>query len=90
MSNVEVYKCDSINNKLVRSNELNILEKHEKELYFVFGENQKNTKKRIYNDLKTLNKDYAEVEKMKQRQEKQKESSKIFNKNIEKPSEDME
>lgn len=66
MENTEiVYVCNSINNKNVRANELKILEKYPDELYFVFGENNVNLKKRYYNDLKTLNKDYNEILKIK-------------------------
>ena len=66
MENTEiVYVCNSTNNKNVRANELKILEKYPDELYFVFGENSVNLKKRYYNDLKTLNKDYNEILKIK-------------------------
>lgn len=60
-----IYKCDSINNTYVREGELNILEKHEDELYFVFGANMANAKKRYYKDLKTLNKDFSALVEMK-------------------------
>ena len=74
-----VYVCHSKNNKNIRANELNILEKHPDELYFIFGENNVNAKKREYDDLETLNKDYEEVKKIKQKLE-----SKNDRKNIEK------
>lgn len=53
-----VYTCNSTNNKNIRDDELVILRKFESELYFEFGENEKNIKKRFYNDLETLNQDY--------------------------------
>lgn len=67
-----VYVCNSINNKNVRANELKILEKHEEELYFTFGENNINSKKRYYKDLKTLNKDFEVLKKIKSEQETEK------------------
>ena len=60
-----VYVCKSTNNKNVRANELVILEKHPEELYFVFGENNVNAKKRYYNDLETLNADFEALQKIK-------------------------
>lgn len=65
MGNEIIYICNSINNKNVREGELEILEKFEKELYFQFGENQMNIKKRFYNDIETLNKDFEELLKLK-------------------------
>lgn len=67
-----VYVCHSINNKNVRDGELVILRKNEAELYFEFGENEKNIKKRFYTDLETLRKDYKEVEEIKEKLDKQK------------------
>lgn len=67
-----VYRCNSINNKNVRANELNLLEKHEDELYFIFGENNINAKKRYYRDLKTLNQDFQALEKIKKNLENNK------------------
>ena len=61
-----IYTCRSTNNKNVRANELNVLEKRPEELYFIFGENEVNTKKRYYADLKTLNEDFEELKKIKQ------------------------
>ena len=43
-----IYVCDSINNKKIRQGELNILEKHEKQLCFEFGADEMNKKKRFY------------------------------------------
>lgn len=60
-----VYVCKSTNNKNVRANELVILEKHPEELYFIFGENNVNAKKRYYNDLETLNEDFEALQKIK-------------------------
>ena len=65
MNNEIVYVCNSTNNKNVRANELEILEKHEEGLYFEFGENRINTKKRFYDDIETLNKDFDELLKIK-------------------------
>ena len=65
MENTEIiYVCNSTNNKNVRANELKILEKHPEELYFVFGESNVNSKKRYYNDLETLNKDFEALKKL--------------------------
>ena len=77
MSNEIIYTCKSINNKNIRENELNILEKNEDGLFFVFGENRINAKKRYYNDLKTLNEDFNVLKKM--QNEKQLEKIKAKN-----------
>lgn len=69
-----IYVCESINNKNVRANELKILEKHEEELYFTFGESNANSKKRYYKDVKTLNKDFEALKKIKSEQESEKKS----------------
>jgi hypothetical protein len=69
MDNEIIYVCDSINNKNVRGGELNILEKHEEQLYFEFGSDRMNTKKRFYNDIDTLNKDFNELLKLKEKRE---------------------
>ena len=54
-----IYVCKSVNNKNVREGELKILRKsNSNELCFEFGENEMNLKKRYYDDVKTLNKDY--------------------------------
>ena len=86
-----VYKCNSTNNKNVRDNELEILRKFEDELYFEFGESEKNIKKRFYNDLKTLNQDFDALMKLK---ENKKEEFKDVKEEIveleEKPEEKME
>lgn len=60
-----IYVCDSINNKKIRQGELNILEKHEKQLFFEFGADEMNKKKRFYNDVETLNKDFDALMKLK-------------------------
>lgn len=77
-----IYVCNSINNKNVREGELEILEKHEDQLYFEFGENQMNIKKRFYNDLETLNKDFNALLKLKDkkviREEKKEKEEKIL------------
>lgn len=67
-----VYVCDSINNKNIRGNELNILRKVEGELYFEFGESENNIKKRYYKDVETLDKDFEKISKIKDNLEKQK------------------
>ena len=67
-----IYVCDSVNNKNVREGELEILRKYEDELYFEFGENEMNIKKRYYNDLKTLNKDYEALSEFKNKTKKEK------------------
>ena len=83
MENTEIiFVCNSVNNKNVRANELKILEKHPEELYFMFGENNVNTKKRYYKDLETLNKDYNELLKIKADLEEPK-KNKIRNSEIE-------
>lgn len=64
-----IYTCNSVNNKNVRRGELAILRKNEAELYFEFGESENNIKKRYYNDEKTLNKDYKELLKLKEKEE---------------------
>ena len=71
MANEIIYVCNSTNNKNVRSGELNILEKHEENLYFQFGEDEMNIKKRFYNDLKTLNQDFNALIALKKSLEKQ-------------------
>lgn len=65
-----IYVCNSINNKNVRANELKLLEKHPEELYFIFGESNENAKKRYYNNLDTLNKDFEALLKIKKDLEK--------------------
>ena len=58
MAHEIIYVCKSKNNKNVREGELEILRKHESALYFEFGENEMNIKKRFYDDLETLEQDY--------------------------------
>lgn len=60
-----IYVCNSINNQRIRQGELNILEKHENQLYFEFGSDEMNKKKRFYNDIETLNKDFDALMKLK-------------------------
>lgn len=71
-----IFKCNSINNKNIREGELKILRKNESGLYFEFGENEMNRKKRYYNDLETLNKDYEKVLKLKAESDKKEEAIK--------------
>lgn len=71
MTNEVVYVCHSINNKNVRGSELEILRKVEKELCFEFGESTTNIKRRYYRDVETLNKDFEEVKKIKEKQDKE-------------------
>lgn len=68
-----IYVCNSINNKNVRNGELKILRKIEKELYFEFGETEMNIKKRFYNDIETLNKDFNALKKLQEEEKNQKE-----------------
>lgn len=71
MENTEIiFKCNSVNNKNIRANELKILEKHPEELYFIFGENRINTKKRYYENLEKLNKDFDKLKELKEKMEK--------------------
>lgn len=65
-----IYVCNSINNQRIRQGELNILEKHENQLYFEFGSDEMNKKKRFYNDVETLNKDFDALLKLKERENK--------------------
>ena len=43
-----IYRCNSINNTLVRKGELKILRKFADDLYFEFGASEMNIKKRFY------------------------------------------
>lgn len=81
-----VYECKSINNKNVRGNELKILRKVEGKDYFEFGENEINLKKRFYSDMETMNKDFENLQKIKEKLEKK---SPIDEKNVEN-NEDLE
>lgn len=65
MSSDIVYVCHSTNNKNVRGNELKILRKVPGQLYFEFGENEMNVKKRYYDDQETLDKDFKALENLK-------------------------
>lgn len=67
-----VYVCNSTNNKNVRANELSILRKNEEQLYFEFGDSENNIKKRFYNSLEKLNKDFDEIVKIKEKLENEK------------------
>lgn len=89
MDNEIIYVCDSVNNKNIRRGELAILEKHEDGLYFEFGENQMNVKKRFYNDLKTLNKDFEELLKIKNREKAHELVEKAKEKNLITPYEEF-
>ncbi len=79
-----IYVCDSINNKNVREGELNILEKYEEQLYFVFGSDEMNTKKRFYNDIETLNKDFDALLKLKEKETKLKKVVEELNEDLKK------
>lgn len=72
-----IFKCNSINNKNIREGELKILRKNETGLYFEFGENEINKKKRFYKDIESLNKDYEKVLKLKNESDKKIESVKL-------------
>lgn len=78
MDNEIIYVCNSINNKNVRGGELNILEKHEEQLYFEFGSDRMNIKKRFYNDIDTLNKDFDALLKMKEKKEVKEDKEEII------------
>jgi uncharacterized protein YuzE len=67
-----IYVCNSTNNKNIRRGELNILEKHENQLCFEFGVDRMNIKKRFYNDVETLNKDFDALMKLKEKESKEK------------------
>lgn len=85
MENTEiVYVCNSTNNKNVRANELKILEKHPEQLYFVFGESNENAKKRIYNNLETLEKDFKALSKIKKELQKSEKDEIVPIKEVEK------
>lgn len=66
MANEIIYVCNSTNNKNVREGELEILRAFPEKLYFEFGESETNIKKRFYNDLETLNKDFNALLKLKE------------------------
>lgn len=66
MSGDIIYVCHSTNQKNVRGNELNILRHESGKLYFEFGENEMNVKKRYYNDEKTLLKDFEALQNLKE------------------------
>lgn len=77
MNNTEIiYNCDSLNNTRVRANELKMLDKNEEGLYIVIGENNVNSKKRYYNNIKKLNKDYNELLKIKAKLEEKPKTNK--------------
>ena len=85
MNNEIVFVCNSVNNKNVREGELKILRKpdeYEKKLYFEFGSDENNIKKRFYNDVETLNKDFNELLKLKNMEELAEESEEILNKKL--------
>ena len=77
MASEIIYVCHSINNKNVREGELQVLRKYEDKLYFEFGENEINVKKRYYKDKETLNKDFDTLMKMKESKNKVKEVTKV-------------
>lgn len=56
--NNDIVEVKATNKSFVRVNELKILELHEEELYYLYGANYVNAKKRYYNDVETLKKDY--------------------------------
>lgn len=71
-----VYVCNSKNNKNVRANELEILRKVEGRNYFEFGESENNIKKRFYDDMKVLEKDFSEITAIKEKLKKDEEPKK--------------
>ena len=72
-----IYVCNSINNQKIRQGELNILEKHENQLFFEFGSDEMNKKKRFYNDVETLNKDFEKLMELKKKEEGEKENKTV-------------
>lgn len=66
-----VYVCNSKNNKNVRANELEILRKVEGRNYFEFGESENNIKKRFYDDMEVLEKDFVAIASIKAKLEKE-------------------
>lgn len=66
-----IYRCNSINNTLVRKGELKILRKHLESLYFEFGADETNVKKRYYEDEATLNKDFNALLSLKEKEGKE-------------------
>jgi len=71
MTSEIVFTCNSTNNKNVRGNELKILRRVGRELYFEFGENENNIKKRYYSDTETLKSDFDKLVKIKEKLEKE-------------------
>ncbi len=68
-----IYVCNSTNNKNVRQGELNILRKHPtNKLCFEFGESEMNIKRRFYDDVETMEKDFAALEKLAKGEKKEK------------------
>lgn len=67
MANEIIFVCNSTNNKNIREGELEILRKYDDKLYFEFGTDEVNIKKRCYNDLKTMEKDFNELCKLKEK-----------------------
>lgn len=66
-----IYVCNSKNNKNVRANELEILRKVEGRNYFEFGESENNIKKRFYDDMEVLEKDFVAIATIKAKLEKE-------------------
>lgn len=83
-----IYVCRSKNNKNVRDTELKILRKNKDVgLCFEFGENEMNLKKRFYNDKKTFEEDFAALQEIKKKldkeqAEKQSKESKNVDRNV--------
>ncbi len=67
-----VFVCRSKNNKNVRDNELKILRKNKSlGLCFEFGENEMNLKKRFYDNEKIFEEDFAKLQEIKKKIEKE-------------------
>lgn len=82
-----IYVCNSTNNKNVRQGELNILRKHPtNKLCFEFGESEMNIKRRFYDDVETMEKDFVALEKLakkeKQELKKQEEEKEDFKESV--------
>ena len=84
-----IYRCNSINNTLVRKGELKILRKFADDLYFEFGASEMNIKKRFYKDKETLNKDYNAVLELKEKEKEKEEKSSIDDKKNVNKKDDM-
>lgn len=78
-----IYVCKSTNNKNVRQGELNILRKHPtNKLCFEFGESEMNIKRRFYDDVETMEKDFAALEKLAKGEKQEEREEEDFKKSV--------